>query len=114
MSTPDGSREGTTIELTDALRSEAVLWALQYRGDVTFTMSDGSTHTGYAFDQTDSMVRYEQDGGHRGTVAREAIVAITFSGRDMAAGKSFDRWIARYIEKRLAGQTAEIASESLD
>jgi hypothetical protein len=32
----------------------------------------------------------------------------------MAAGKSFDRWIARYVDKTLAGEEAGIESESLD
>ena len=39
---------------------------------------------------------------------------IRFSGKDTAAGKSFDRWIQRYIEKKLAGETASIDCESLE
>jgi hypothetical protein len=42
------------------------------------------------------------------------IMQLHFSGRDMAAGKSFDRWIARYVDKTLAGEEAGIESESLD
>jgi hypothetical protein len=29
----------------------------------------------------------------------------------MAAGKSFDRWIDRYIRKKLAGEEASLPSE---
>ena len=37
-----------------------------------------------------------------------------FSGRDPAAGKSWEAWVRKYWEKKAAGQTAEIEPEALD
>jgi hypothetical protein len=42
------------------------------------------------------------------------IQAIDFSGRDTAEGKSFDTWIKKYVEKKVAGEMASIECESLD
>jgi hypothetical protein len=47
-------------------------------------------------------------------VCISTIQEIQFSGKDTAEGKTFDRWIKRYIEKKLAGETASIESESLE
>jgi len=106
--------EGLSLELDDTTRMRAIEWALQYRGDVTFTLLDGTTLTGYAFDCTNGLLRLDKEDEERVSVESNSIVSISFTGRDMAAGKSFDRWIERYIEKRLAGETAEIPSEPLD
>ena len=37
-----------------------------------------------------------------------------FSGRDMAHGKSFETWVNKFIEKKLAGETASIECDTLD
>jgi hypothetical protein len=48
------------------------------------------------------------------SVPIEAIREIQFSGKDTAEGKTFERWIERYVQKKIAGETASIESESLD
>jgi hypothetical protein len=90
-------------------------WASTYRGDVSITTADGTQHIGYLFDRTDNFVRLDPaDGSARVKIPAADILQLHFSGRDMAAGKSFDRWIARYIDKTLGGKEAGIESESLD
>jgi hypothetical protein len=42
------------------------------------------------------------------------ISQVNISGRDMAAGKSFDTWIRKYVEKKIKGEAANIECESLD
>jgi hypothetical protein len=43
------------------------------------------------------------------------IAAVQFSGRDTAAGKTFDAWVKKYWEKKAAGETnIQIAPEALD
>ena len=41
------------------------------------------------------------------------VTSLTFSGRDTAAGKSWDTWVRKYIEKKMAGEAANIESEQL-
>jgi hypothetical protein len=43
------------------------------------------------------------------------IAALNFSGRDTAAGKTFDAWVKKYMEKKAAGETnIQITPEALD
>jgi hypothetical protein len=42
------------------------------------------------------------------------VAALRFSGRDSAAGKSWEAWVRKYWEKKASGETAEIEPESLD
>ena len=38
------------------------------------------------------------------SVAYSDIAALAFSGRDSAAGKSFEAWVKKYWEKKAAGE----------
>ncbi len=37
-------------------------------------------------------------------IAFSDIAALAFSGRDMAAGKSWEAWVTKYWEKKAAGE----------
>jgi hypothetical protein len=85
--------------------------AFDYRGDVTITRKDGTKVEGYVFDRrsgkslTDSVVRlYPKDSSEKLAVLYSDIAALVFSGRDTAAGKSFEAWVRKYWEKRAAGE----------
>jgi hypothetical protein len=101
-----------------ALR-EAIDLAFQYRGDVTIVRhSDKQAIEGYLFDR-----RFERqpqlrlipkDSDSQIVIPLEDVCSITFSGKDTASGKSFENWIRKYAQKKLAGETASIESESLD
>lgn len=85
--------------------------AFDYRGDVTVTKKDGSTVEGYIFDRragrtlADSFVRiYPKGQGVKVSVAWSEIAGLAFSGRDMAAGKSWEAWLKNYAEKKAAGE----------
>tara|TARA_B110000196_G_scaffold273900_1_gene250564 strand:+ start:959 stop:1324 length:366 start_codon:yes stop_codon:yes gene_type:complete len=111
----EGPSEGLSMPIDDSCRSHMLEWASTYRGDVSITTTDGTQHIGYLFDQTDDFVRMDPtDGSARVQISAADIMQLHFSGRDTAAGKSFDRWIARYVDKTLAGEEAGIDSESLD
>ncbi len=100
--------------------------AFDYRGDVTITRKDGSVVEGYVFDRrsgaslANSEVRIipsKAPGGERVKLAvpYSEIAALAFTGRDTAAGKSFEAWIKKYWEKKAAGETnIGIESETLD
>jgi len=86
--------------------------AFDYRGDVLITRKDGSKIEGYIFDRrqgkslADSFARIlPKDGSGRVAVAYIDIAALAFTGRDMAAGKSWENWIRQYWEKKAAGET---------
>jgi hypothetical protein len=102
-------------EIRDALEK-----AFDYRGDVTLTRKDGTRVEGYVYDRrsgttlNDSLVRIlPQDGSPRVSIKYSDIAGLVFSGRDTAAGKSFDAWIRKYWEKKTAGEVAEIQPEEL-
>lgn len=96
--------------------------ALDYRGDVTITRkSSGESIQGYVFDRTsaatlsDSKIRIiPTNGGQRITIPYDDIAQVRFTGKDTAAGKSFETWMKKYVRNKLAGEAANIESESLD
>lgn len=85
--------------------------AFDYRGDILITRKDGSKIEGYIFDRrngktlTDSFVRLlPKDGTGKTAVAYADIAALAFTGRDMAAGKSWEAWVKKYWTKKAAGE----------
>lgn len=85
--------------------------AFDYRGDVTITLRSGAKIEGYVFDRrsgqslSDSAVRlYPKSGGEKISVAYTDIAALAFTGKDTAAGKSWEAWMQRYREKKAAGE----------
>lgn len=107
---------------SDAEVREALEKAFDYRGDVTLTLKDGRTINGYIFDRrtgatlADSAVRVIPSHERmKVTVAYSDIAALAFSGRDTAAGKSFEAWVKKYWEKKTAGEkNIGIQPEGLD
>jgi len=107
---------------SEAETRDALEKAFDYRGDITITRKDGSTVEGYLFDRRrgagleDSVVRLlPRDSDQKVTIAYSDIAALAFTGRDTAAGKSWEAWVRKYKEKRAAGETGiHIAPEALD
>ena len=90
---------------------QALEKAFDYRGDVTITRKDGSKLEGYLFDRRsaatlkDSIVRlYPKNSDEKVAVSYADIAALAFSGRDTAAGKSWEAWMKKYAEKKAAGE----------
>lgn len=106
---------GNDEELRDALEK-----AFDYRGDITLTRKDGTVIEGYLYDRRSgttlqqSLVRIlPQNGSPRVSVPYSDISAIVFSGRDTAAGKSWEAWVRKYWERKASGEAAEIEPEDL-
>ena len=101
---------------------EALEKAFDYRGDVTLTTKDGKQLEGYIFDRVsgptlaDSFVRLlPKDSGARVKISYSDIVGLAFTGRDTAAGKSWEAWVRKYWEKKSSGHgNLSIQAESLE
>ncbi|SNT02191.1 hypothetical protein SAMN05421770_103492 [Granulicella rosea] len=107
---------------TDAEVREALEKAFDYRGDITITRKDGSQVEGYLFDRRtgstleNSLVRVmPSNGSPKLNIAYSDIAALAFTGRDTAAGKTFEAWVKKYWEKKAAGEkNIQIEPEKLD
>jgi len=114
--------EGWMAELATPEELRAALErAFDYRGDVQITRKDGSKIEGYIFDRrngrtlADSYVRLlPKDGGAKTAISYADIAALAFTGRDMAAGKSWETWVRQYWEKKAAGESASLRPEKLE
>lgn len=101
---------------------EALEKAFDYRGDVTLTTKDGKKLEGYIFDRVSgstlasSFVRVlPKDSSPRVKVSYADIAALAFSGRDPAAGKSWEAWVRKYWEKKSSGEgAASLQPDCLD
>lgn len=96
--------------------------AFDYRGDVTLTLKNNSKIEGYIFDRVTgptlsaSFVRVlPKDGGPRVKISYTEIAALAFTGRDTAAGKSWEAWVRKYWEKKSSGEAdLSLQPESLE
>jgi hypothetical protein len=104
--------EGWVPDLaTEAELRAALDKAFDYRGDVTITLRDGSAVEGYVFDRregpllADCAVRlFPKDGDEKRAIRYADIARLAFTGRDTAAGKSWETWVKKYQEKKAAGE----------
>jgi hypothetical protein len=107
---------------SDAEIREALEKAFDYRGDITLTLKDGRSINGYVFDRrmgatlAESAVRIIPANERvKLSIPYSEIAALAFTGRDTAAGKTFEAWVRKYWEKKAAGETGiAIHPESLD
>jgi hypothetical protein len=96
--------------------------AFDYRGDVTLTLKDNAKIEGYLFDRTTgsslatSFVRIlPKDSHQKLKISYADIAALAFTGRDTAAGKSWEAWVGKYWEKKTSGEgDLNLQPESLD
>jgi len=96
----------TDDEIRDALEK-----AFDYRGDITLTLKSGEKVEGYLFDRrageslaTSVVKLFPKDSNEKRSVAYNDIAALAFTGRDTAAGKTFEAWVKKYWEKKAAGE----------
>ena len=89
--------------------------ALDYRGDVTLRLEDGSSLTGYVFSieakagEPHVKMMNADSAGERMRVPLKRITGVEFSGRDTADGRSWEAWVRRHeAKKRLLAQGIDI------
>lgn len=115
--------QGKVFEsVSDAELRDALEKAFDYRGDVTIKLKDGSSVEGYIFDRrdgatlSDSFVRlFPKTDPTKRSIPYSDIAGLAFTGRDTAAGKSWEAWLKKYWEKKLSGETnIQLTPENLD
>ncbi|MFC1706842.1 adenosyl-hopene transferase HpnH [Planctomycetota bacterium] len=96
----ESTREGTV--------DRALMEALDYRGDVTIELTDGTTTLGYVYDVSKRKVRlFGRSEETPVAVDRDSIFRVVHSGRDHASGTSWEAWVRADDErKRQAEQVA--------
>ena len=107
---------------SEAELREGLEKAFDYRGDVTIVRRDGTTVDGYIFDRrasislSDSYIRlFPRGTSEKVSIPYSEVQSLTFSGRDTAAGKSWEAWMKQYQAKKAAGeQNIELTPEKLD
>jgi hypothetical protein len=96
--------------------------AFDYRGDVTLTLKNSSKIEGFIFDRVSgttlstSFVRIlPKHSTQKLKIAYDNIAALAFTGRDTAAGKSWEAWVGKYWQKKAAGEGGlSLEPESLE
>jgi hypothetical protein len=112
---PGRERENLEGWIPQLAKDEEIRIALEkafdYRGDVSITLKSGETIEGYIFDRrtglslADSVVRlFPKRGNQKISISYADIAALAFSGKDTAAGKSWEAWMKKYNEKKAAGE----------
>lgn len=89
--------EGVSLE-------DVVDRAFDYRGDVTVVRRDGSEMVGYLFNRDAEAAEpfvqmFDRAGEGPFTIPYAEIRTIRFTGKDTAAGKSYEAWIRRKAER---------------
>jgi hypothetical protein len=112
---PGRERENLEGWIPQLAKDEEIRIALEkafdYRGDVSITLKSGEKIEGYIFDRrtgvslADSVVRlYPKSGNQKISISYADIAALAFTGKDTAAGKSWEAWMKKYNEKKAAGE----------
>ncbi|HET7205962.1 MAG TPA: hypothetical protein VFI95_05210 [Terriglobales bacterium] len=86
--------------------------AFDYRGDLTITLKDGQMMEGYVFDRRADGSNLDEcilriipkDRPGKISIRYSDIAGLAFTGKDTAAGKSFEAWVRKYNEKKARGE----------
>ena len=83
----------------DATLADVVDRAFDYRGDVTLVTAGGGELVGYVYNRDAHVPQpylqmFDADGASH-TFRYSEVRAIRFTGKDTAAGKSYDAWLRR-------------------
>ena len=79
--------------------------AHDYRGNITIVKNGGTEVVGYIFNRnseaSDPFIEYFDEAGNGPfTIPYSEVENILFTGKDTAAGKSYEAWLKRREKKR--------------
>jgi hopanoid biosynthesis associated radical SAM protein HpnH len=113
---PRPTLKGTDIAGAEKL-ADGIEQAFDYRGDVTITLTSGGVLEGYIFDRdlAASTMRVMTKTGRKITVRYAEVAQVSFTGRDMADGRSWEAWVTKYAQRKAAGEkNIELVPEMID
>lgn len=113
---PRATWKGTEVVGADELAG-GIEQAFDYRGDVTIAFKSGESVEGYIFDRDPAAatLRILTKTGVKVTVKYVDVARVSFTGRDMADGRSWEAWVKKYAERKAAGETnIELVPETID
>ena len=107
--------QGTEIAAKEKL-ADGVEQAFDYRGDVTVQLKSGDKLEGYIFDRGSSKIRILlKSASKKVTVPVNDIEQLSFTGRDMADGRSWEAWVKKYADRKAAGESnIELVPEAIE
>ena len=96
--------------------ADGVEQAFDYRGDVTRAVEERDKLEGYIFDRGSSKIRILlKSASKKVTVPVNDIEQLSFTGRDMADGRSWEAWVKKYGERKAAGESnIELVPEAIE
>jgi hypothetical protein len=112
---PDSLEGATYTFQSETDRVEAIDKAFDYRGDVTLSLHNEQVE-GYMFNR-DASARpprieiFLKDSPEPRVIPYADIIAIAFTGKDTANGKSWDAWVSKKESERKA-EAERIKAES--
>ena len=104
------SLEGWVPELGPSLSLPQVIdLAFDYRGNTTIVKTDGTEVVGYVFNRNPEapqpyMEYFDESGTGPFTIPYSEIENIRFTGKDTAAGKSWEAWVKRREKEKAKDQ----------
>jgi hopanoid biosynthesis associated radical SAM protein HpnH len=113
---PRPTLKGADIVAAEQIAS-GIEQAFDYRGDVTITLGSGESIEGYIFDRdlAASTMRIMTKAGRKIGIGSADVARLSFTGRDMADGRSWEAWVRKYAERKAAGEkNIELAPEAMD
>jgi hypothetical protein len=112
--------KGANVAVPDQLAA-GIEQAFDYRGDVTVTLDTGERLEGYIFDRekkglaASTMRILTKPDGEKVTVRYADVAHLSFTGRDMADGRSWEAWVKKYAERKAAGEkNIELTPETVE
>ena len=92
--------------------AQALETAFDYRGNVTLRLGGGEEVKGFVANRDRAAPEpyveiFPADGSEKRRILYGSIEGVAFTGRDTAAGKSWETWVKKYREKKEAEARGE-------
>lgn len=88
-------KQGYSVAKDNAEFSDSLSQIVDYRGDSTIFLEDGSTLEGYIFDVVNEYLHIYPTEGDKQEIPIAQVTKVEVTGKDTAEGKSWEAWVAK-------------------